>query len=315
MLQATYDRATKLGQVIYVVTEKSHADHVQNQLPGLDTDNLIIEPGRRGTAHCITMALDYVARRHDHNEPIAFIHADHHIRDVEGFIRSFEIAANVSKKNKEIVLIGVEPTYPSTGLGYIERDGIVEGTAGVYKVESFKEKPDFKIARKYLASGRYLWNCGYFVGSVNIFLNEIKHSAPNLDEAYRNLSNHELGSKEYDRTYLALGNEVIDIALIEKTRSLAVVSAQFDWMDIGSFKDLHDAVELDEMQNYFRGDSIHTIDVENVYIRNEESKPIAVIGMDNVVVVNTPDGIVVARKDISHRIGEIAKEIQAQDKK
>jgi len=154
-----------------------------------------------------------------------------------------------------------------------------------------------------------------WAGSINIFLDEIKHSAPNLDEAYSRLSGYELGSKEYNSAYLGLGNEVIDIALIEKTRSLAVVSAQFDWMDVGSFKDLHEVVELDEMKNYFRGDSIHVIDVENVYVRNEESKPVAVIGIDNVVVVNTPDGIVVARKDISHRIGEIAKEIQAQDKK
>ena len=100
--------------------------------------------------------------------------------------------------------------------------------------------------------------------------------------------------------------------MIEKARSLAVVSASFDWMDIGSFKDLHDVVPQDEQGNYFNGKNIHTIDVENVYIRNEEDKPIAVIGLDNIVVVNTPDGVLVSRKDVSHRTGEIAKKLQGR---
>jgi mannose-1-phosphate guanylyltransferase/mannose-1-phosphate guanylyltransferase/mannose-6-phosphate isomerase len=107
---------------------------------------------------------------------------------------------------------------------------------------------------------------------------------------------------------------VIDIALIEKAQSLAVVAASFDWMDVGSFKDLHDAVEKDERGNYTRGEAIHAMDVENVYIRNEESKPIAVIGLDNIVVVNTPDGILISRKDVSHRTGEVAKKLQAEGK-
>jgi mannose-1-phosphate guanylyltransferase len=118
-------------------------------------------------------------------------------------------------------------------------------------------------------------------------------------------------SDEYSKAYLALDNQVIDIALIEKAKSLSVVAASFDWMDVGSFKDLHDVVERDELGNHFRGDGINVIDVENVYVRNEEDKPIAVIGLDNIVVVNTSDGILVARKDVSHRTGEIAKKLQA----
>jgi len=118
-------------------------------------------------------------------------------------------------------------------------------------------------------------------------------------------------SEQYRDTYLSFENQVIDIALIEKAKSLTVVSANFDWMDVGSFKDLHDVVPRDEKGNYTSGENIHVIDVENVYIRNEEDdKPIAVIGLDNVVVVNTPDGILVSRKDVSHRTGEVAKKLQ-----
>ena len=313
ILQMTYARAKRLGDSVYVVTEASHSDHVKEQLSELPDEAFIIEPGRRGTAHCIIMALDYVARRHDHDEPIAFISADHHIRDTDGFARSFALAGKVSSERGEITLIGIEPTFAATGFGYIERDGVIDADSGVYKVESFKEKPDYETAQKYVATGNYLWNCGYFVGSVNTFLTETGRSSPDLQASYDTLSKIvSPTSSEYGVAYLALDNQVIDIALIEKAQSLAVVSASFDWMDVGSFKDLHDVVEQDEQGNHFRGEGINALDVENVYIRNEESKPIAVIGLDNIVVINTPDGILVARKDVSHRTGEVAKKLQLQ---
>jgi mannose-1-phosphate guanylyltransferase len=314
MLQTAYDRASKLGDTVYVVTEASHSGHVREQLPELPESAFLIEPGRRGTAHCIVFALDIIARLHNHDEPVAFIHSDHHVRDVGGFTRSFDLAAKVSQKNNRITLIGIEPTFPSTGFGYIKRDGTISASRGVFEVESFKEKPDYETAKKYVESGNYLWNCGYFVGSVNTFLNEMKRSAPDLLKSYTSLAAiAKVGSKKYKNTYLALDNQVIDIALIEKAKSLAVVSASFDWMDVGSFKDLHDVVPRNEQGNYTSGKNIHTIDVSNVYIRNEEDKPIAVIGLDNVVVVNTPDGILVSRKDISHRTGEVAKKLQSHN--
>ena len=313
MVQQAYDRATRLGETVYVVTEASHAGDLRAQLPELPDDAFLIEPGRRGTAHCIIFALDYIARRHDKDEPVAFIHSDHHVRDLSGFARSFTAAARVSTEHGEITLIGIEPTFAATGFGYIERDGVIDESAGVYNVESFKEKPDYETATRYVESGNYLWNCGYFVGSVNTFLGEMQRNAPELQTNYDKLAGiAEFGAQEYNDTYLSLDNQVIDIALIEKADKLAVVAASFDWMDIGNFKDLHDVVPKDEQNNYLSGENIHTIEVENVYVRNEEaSKPVAIIGLDNVVVVNTPDGILVARKDVSAKCGDIAKKLQA----
>jgi len=311
LLQTAYDRATRLGTTIYVVTEASHADHVKQQLPELPGDAFLIEPGRRGTAHCIIFALDTIARHHDKDEPVAFIHSDHHVRDIDGFARSFGVAAKASTLKHAIALIGIEPTYAATGFGYIERDGAIDSDSGVYMVQSFKEKPDRSTAQRYIDSGKYLWNCGYFVGSVNTFTAGMTAYAPDLMADFDKLAAiGEVGSDEYSQAYLSLDNQVIDVALIEKSKNLLVVSASFDWMDIGSFKDLHDNVAQDEQGNYFKGESIHHIDVSNVYVRNEEDKPIAVIGLDNIVVVNTPDGILVARKDVSHLAGEVAKKLQ-----
>ena len=315
LLQTAYDRAARLGDTIYVVTEAGHAHHVREQLSELPEEAFLIEPGRRGTAHCIVFALDVISRKHSRDEPIAFIHSDHHVSDIEGFVRSFNVAAQTSTELGEITLIGVEPTFPATGFGYIKRDGAINAENGVYHVESFKEKPDQQTAQQYIDSGKYLWNCGYFVGSVNTFLTEMDRSAPVLRKSFESLEAvPQPGGGEYQQAYLALDNQVIDVALIEKAKSLAVVAASFDWMDVGSFKDLHDVVPRDENDNYFKGENLHPIDVNGVYIRNEESKPVAVIGLTDVVVVNTPDGLLVARKDASHRTGEVAKKLQAEAK-
>jgi mannose-1-phosphate guanylyltransferase len=184
---------------------------------------------------------------------------------------------------------------------------------GVYNVESFKEKPDYDTAQAYVSSGEYLWNCGYFVGSVNTFLQEMQRSAPDLQANFDILTAvTEHGSDEYNQVYLTLDNQVIDVALIEKAQELAVVAANFDWMDIGNFKDLHDVVPKDKDSNYLKGENVYAIEVQNVYVRNEEvDKPVAVIGLDNVVVVNTPDGILVARKDVSAKAGDVAKKLQS----
>lgn len=315
MVQNTYERAKKISNDVYIVPDASHAHHIKDQLPQLDDDHFVVEPGRRGTANAILAALCHISRRHDPDEPIAFVSTDHNIRDVVGFKKSFKAAADASTSKGKIVLIGIEPTYPATGFGYIERNGESEGVAGAYDVTSFKEKPDFETAKKYLANGNYLWNCGYFVGSLNTFLREMEQSAPALKQNYDKISVVEnSNSDEYKEAYLSLESDSIDYALIEKASHLLVVPASFDWVDLGSFKDLHEANESDEKGNHFRGSGIEALEVENAYIRNEEEKPIAIIGLDNVVIVNTKDGILVARKDLSQKVGDIAKKIQSQEK-
>jgi mannose-1-phosphate guanylyltransferase/mannose-6-phosphate isomerase len=311
LLQQAFDRASLVGDSVYVVTEKSHANHVIEQLPELDASHVLIEPGRRGTAHCIIFALDYIARHHDNDEPVAFIHSDHNVRDVESFATSLKIAAKNSLERHEITLIGIEPTFPSTGFGYIERGGVINDKFNVYDVKSFKEKPNLEIAKKYLASGRYLWNCGYFVGSVNTFLNEMERSAPELTNHFNRLANiKEHSGTDYNDEYLSFDNQVIDIALIEKAKSLAVVAASFDWMDVGSFKDLYSVIPQDDNGNCLSGDNIYADNIENSYVRNETNIPVAVIGLDDVVIVNTKNGLLVSRIDVSQRVGDIAKKIQ-----
>lgn len=307
LLQETYRRARRLAEHVYVVSEEGHIQHVREQLPDLPEDAFIVEPARRGTANCIIAALAAIADRHDPQEPIAFTHSDHYIRDTDGFVNSIQVASDTSQANQSIVLVGVEPDYPATGFGYIQKDALLGQDQMVYRVKSFQEKPDFQTAKKYLASGNYLWNCGYFVGSTATFEAKMRAFAPDLLGSYERL--RAATPDQYQQVYLELETEAIDYALIEKVDDLLVVPASFDWMDLGSFNDLHKAIGGDECGNVVSG-PVRIEQVENSYVENQDEKPVVVIGLDNVVVVNTPNGILVARKDLSQKVGDISKQLE-----
>lgn len=307
LLQNTYDRIKTFSSQVFVITEQGHAHLVKEQLPKVPEDNFIIEPARRGTASCIVGGLAYMANKVDKNEPIAFVSADHYIRDVKGFEHSFKTAEGVSLKEGRIVLVGVEPDHPATGFGYIEKGNFFDEQSLIYDVASFREKPDFETAQKYTKSGNYLWNCGYFVGSINTFLKSMDRYAPKLKKNYKTLVNAG-GLEQATNLYLDFENEAIDYALIEKVKDLLVVPASFDWMDLGSFADLHKAVDSDEDGNHQKG-HVELVDVQNSFIQNHCSLPIAVIGLDNVAVINTDNGLLVMRKDMSQEVGDVAKKI------
>jgi mannose-1-phosphate guanylyltransferase len=311
LLQNTYERAKRVSDTTYVITEIGHAHHIKEQLPELNDDNFVIEPARRGTASCIVAALAHISSRHDADEPIIVSSADHFVRDADGFAHSFRVASEASARSGRIVLVGVEPDHPATGFGYIQKDGVFDEELFVYNVHSFKEKPAHDVAQEYVRSGNYLWNCGYFVGSLNTFKNNMKDHAPTLLDDYEKLVAAK-SPEEYEQTYLGFENETIDYGLIEKVDDLLVVPAAFDWMDLGSFGDIHKAVVSDEQGNYTNGNKVALVNVENSFVQNNEDKPIAVIGLDNVVVVNTPQGILVARKDLSQKVKEAVAQLEEQ---
>lgn len=305
LLQQTYDRAKGLSKKIYVISEASHVIHVREQLPNLPDDHFIVEPARRGTANCIALALAHISNYEDKDEPLVFLAADHFVRDVDGFTHSFKIAAEVSKNKKRIVLVGAEPNYPATGFGYIEKGKVLNEKYFVFNVKSFKEKPPFEVAKKYLKEGRFLWNCSYFVGSINVFETSMAKYAPGLFHNLKLLKQAQ--PDKYDEVYLGLKNDTIDYALIEKVPDLLVVPASFDWIDVGSFSDWYKVVEPDNDGNHITGEMVETLEIENSFIQNHCNKPLAVIGLDNVVVVNTKDGTLVVRKDLAQQVGDVSK--------
>lgn len=305
LLQNTYDRVKQLTETIYVMPESRLTLHMHEQLPELDEDHLIVEPGLRGTANCVLAALVQIAKRENPDEPIAFLWADHHVRDIAGFCHSLRVAVEMSKAQRRIVLVGVEPDYPATGFEYIEKGDLFDTQTFVYNVKSFQKRPAYDVAQQFLRSGRYLWNTGYTVGSVRTFTDAMQQYAPDLFANYEKLRSAST-TDGYSQTYLGFETAPIDFAFTLKIPNLLVVPASFDWIDVGSFSDMYKVVDHDVHGNYVQG-VVETEEVQNSFIENDEDKPIAVMGLDNVVVINTPHGILVARKDLSQKVGDISK--------
>jgi mannose-1-phosphate guanylyltransferase len=172
LLQNTYQRSQRISDRIYVVTERSHADEVKKQLPELADHQLIVEPARRGTASCFALALARISLHEPSDEPVVFLHADSHIANEEPFVQTVNCAGGQAKEHRRITLIGINPTYPATGFGYIEVGKQVANKEGlvVSEVVQFKEKPNLKTAQRYLTAGKYLWNMGLFTASTEVFV-------------------------------------------------------------------------------------------------------------------------------------------------
>ena len=311
LLQNTIQRveAVTSKDKIFVISDDSHVKHVREQLSHLEDDHILAEPGRRGTASCIAWALSVVEKKgFSEDEPIFFLWADHLIRSSEGFAATAYKAGELAESQSKIVFIGVEPSYPSTGLGYIKKEKQLDDWYDVYHFGTFVEKPDHKTAQKYFESGNYLWNTGYLVGNLSTFKRHFNDEAPDMSDRFNVLSN----AKNIKDAYLSLKSMAVEYVFSEKIKEALVVPGNFDWMDIGSFNDLHDVSVQDDSGNHIHGSSVELESTTNSYIRNETDVPVAVIGLDNVVVVNTANGVLVTNKNYSQKVGDVAKRLQSK---
>jgi mannose-1-phosphate guanylyltransferase len=315
LLQNTCARVKKLAdpERIFIVSEASHADHVIDQLDGeVPAENILAEPARRGTASCFVLALNEIKRRGLDDQAIFFLWSDHVIRDTRGFVGTATQAAMLAEKFEKMVFVGVEPTFASTGLGYMEKGERLEnGFKNAFELKKFVEKPDRKTATHYFQSGNYLWNTGYLVATRSTLEREIKDHSDQLWQSYQEL----LKSKDVKETYLGFENQVIDKALSEKVTDGLVVPGTFDWLDVGSFLDLHGASEQDVEGNHLKGENIEVEQVTNSYVRNEQDLPVAVIGLDNVAVIATKNGLLVTNKTYAQKVGDVSKRLNNKENK
>jgi mannose-1-phosphate guanylyltransferase/mannose-6-phosphate isomerase len=312
LLQNTYDRVSDLSSEVFVITEKSHSRFVIKQLPDMPRRNFLVEPARRGTASCVILALAEIKRRKLDDQAVLFLWADHLIQDSKKFAASTKKAAELAETEQRPVFLGVEPTFPSTGFGYMQKGK--QFSKGVYELKQFVEKPDKKTAQRYVKSKNYLWNTGYLLGTLSTFERELKAHAPRLWNGYQELSEAYLPMTK-KKIYLGFVSEAVDYALSEHIPDALVVPGTFDWADVGSFRDLYGVSEQDEAGNHLNGENIELEEVTNSYVRNESEVPVAVIGVENVAVINTENGVLVTNTEQAQKVGDIAKRLQAKDNK
>jgi mannose-1-phosphate guanylyltransferase len=315
LLTATVRRLPPLAKPAdtYVVCGPSHAAAARKLVRELPAGNVIVEPCARNTAPCVGLAALHVAARHPHGI-VAMLPADHHIARPEAFREAIAEAARLAEKG-HIVTIGIRPHAPETGYGYLKVGakvpGKVRGRNQARKVERFVEKPDVVTAARYLADGHYLWNSGMFVFRADVILEEIRRAMPVLGEQLEAIQ-QSIGTPRYRRTLARVFPDCpsisIDYGVMEKSQRIVVVPADFGWSDVGSFAALPEVRQVDHLGNLVEGDGL-VIDGRNNVVLATRGRPVAVVGLDEVVVVDAGDAILVCRKDRAQDVRKAVDEL------
>jgi len=311
MIQATVNRLSGLVEKenIYVITNELQRSEVIIQLADIPTENIIEEPFGRNTAACIGLA-SVIIKAKDPNAVTVVLPADHIIKDEDKFRQILENAANYANESKGLVTIGITPTRPETGYGYIQiNDNPV--AENIFKVYTFAEKPNYATAVRFVESGDFLWNSGMFIWRVDVILDEIKNLMPDLYEGLilieKCLTKPNF-KEELKSVYAKLKKISIDYGILEKSSKVFLTKASFNWSDVGSWEEVYQLSEKNENGNAKVG-NVYTKMVADSYIYSPD-KVTAVIGLDNVIVINHHDTLLICRRDKAQDVKEIVDHLK-----
>ena len=312
---------------IYIVTGEHLAQAIREAEVGVPGDNVIAEPCKRNTGGCLAFAAAHVLAHHGGDAAgisMAVITADHLIGDSERFRRMVDVALEMAERKGVLATHGIVPTRPETGYGYIQAKDIDDpvsesGGISVFPVAAFHEKPNHDKAEDFIATGSYFWNSGMFFWRIDTFLEELDAARPDMAEAVRGM--HEAMEANDKGTvtsiFEALEDISIDYALMEHAKQVVVVRADYPWDDVGAWTSLDRTREHDDQGNVAQGGPV-LIDTHNSIVFNNagaEEMAVSVVGMDNVVVVVSRDGILVVPKDRAQDVRHAVTELKARGAK
>jgi len=316
MLQETVDRIEPLiplARVVVVVGEE-HVATVRAQVPGLPLENIIVEPGPRGTAPCIGLAA-VVLQQRDAAATMAVFPADHRIADAAGFRQAIAAAAQIAQEGY-LVTLGIAPDHAHTGYGYIERGasrGEVNGLPA-FAVQRFTEKPDEATAQHFVDSGEYYWNGGIFIWRAATILAEMADLLPGLYAELQSLAQAWDSPQRREVLAAAWGRVTritIDYGIMEKAARVAVVPVDIGWDDVGNWATLSGLVEGDDAGNVIRGDGRPLLlDTHDTYVYTSTGRLVATVGLEGFVVVDTPDALLVCPKDQAQAVRDAVKKLK-----
>ncbi|QDT97001.1 mannose-1-phosphate guanylyltransferase [Gimesia aquarii] len=302
MIQATTERCNHLtdDQHIWIATNRVLAEEIQNQLPKIPPEQILIEPVPRNTAPCIGLAAIHLLKQ-DPEAIMLVASSDQIIQPESGFHSTIKLATTlIEAKPDTLVLIGVPPTHPATGYGYIQCGPPLETLKlNGYQVQEFKEKPDPQTAQRYCDEGNHLWNCGIFVWKAQAILESFARFEPEMHKHLMLISDA-IQTPHYEdvlnQNFPAMKSESIDYAILEKSKdNVAVIQADFEWDDVGNWINLQKYYPADSDGNTIIG--LHCgIDTSNNIIRTTDDHLIATIGVENFLIVHTPDATLMAPK-------------------
>jgi mannose-1-phosphate guanylyltransferase len=316
MIQQSIARLEKLIDIsqIFIVTNELYAELIKAQIPHLPHANIIIEPVGRNTAPCIGLASIIIEDRFPDSTMIV-IPSDHIIENEEGFVQILKTAVEVAQDNSNLVTLGIQPTYPETGYGYIESsDQFKEiNELNVHKVNKFVEKPDFETAQSYLESGNFFWNSGIFVWKIETIRAYIKELMPEMHDILETMKTV-FDSEDRDAIirseFLKMPDQSIDYGIMEKVNNIYVIPCVFGWDDVGSWTALERISDLDENGNVIKG-NILNLDTKRCIIESN-GKLIATLGVEDLIIVDTEDVTLICTKDKAQEVKLLLKELRMQ---
>lgn len=304
MLQKTVQRL--LSQVamhdIYIVTTQDQKELVKQHLPRLPEENIILEPFGMNTAPCIALSVEYLKARYAESEVMLVLPADHVIRDVNGFLHSL-VPAEAEARNGNLITFGIVPDYPATGYGYIEAGEKIK--PGVHRVTRFKEKPDRETAEQFINAGNFFWNSGMFCWSISAISQAFEQHLPEAMHIAARIADHwEANGLDADVSdlYRTMPKLPIDIGIMEKADNCCVIPVSYGWSDVGSWKALAEITPCRADNNYFSHSGV-ALSAKDNYINTH--KFTAVIGLNDICLVETDDAILVCAKDQAERVKDI----------
>jgi mannose-1-phosphate guanylyltransferase len=326
MLQQTVARLRPMipAQRVWTVTNNEQADELRNHLPSAARKQVLVEPVGRNTAAAIALAAIHIRNKVRGDALMAVLPADLHIANAKKYLRIAKQALQVAAEPGRMVVLGIPPTRPETGFGYIQCDAkpIFKEPFAVYPVRAFTEKPALRLAKKYLASGHYRWNSGMFFWRVTTFLDQLKKHLPKTDAALEELA-LAIGTRSYESKlraiYPRLENISVDYALLENTvrekgiPRVFAIPADVGWSDIGSWTAVHERVRQDSRGNAISGDGC-VVDADGNFVWSP-GKFVGLIGVRDLVVVETPDALLICPRERSQDAGKIVKWLEAKGRK
>lgn len=297
---------------IFIVTGLSQQKTCAKQVPGVPRENIIEEPVPRGTA----AAIGYAALRlivSDHEAVLIVVPADLIVSPVDRFIRTLTVCSQVAEKDEVLVTIGVRPTFPATGFGYIcqGRKYTEVSRRKIFSVRAFKEKPDSETAKRYTAAGNYYWNSGIFIFRASSILSAIEKHLPRLYTGLMRVKasvGTRRGKKVVEEEYSALESISIDKGVMDKADNLKMIEANFAWQDVGSWLSFESSLAKDADGNAVRGDFV-SVGSKNL-IAISESGVIAAAGVSGLIIVHTADATLVCSKESAQKVREIVKKLE-----
>ncbi|MBA2498614.1 MAG: mannose-1-phosphate guanylyltransferase [Chitinophagaceae bacterium] len=313
LIQQTFDRYSKVvdAENIFVITSEEYIPIVKEQLPAIPHENIIGEPFRKNTAPCIA----YISFKLSQKDPEACMvvaPSDNLVMDNVEFVKMVDKGFDFVCHINSLVTLGMKPTYPNTGYGYIQHDSL-EAASGVFKVKTFTEKPNLELAKTFIESGDFLWNAGIFIWKVKNVLAAFEKFLPEMYEAFsadKDKFNTSEEKAAIEQIYPQCASISIDFGIMEKADNVYVIPASFGWSDLGTWNSAWDSMEKDNQGNAVAGKHVLLMDTNRSVVHVPDKKMVVLQGLDDFIVSDTPDVLLVCKKEKEQDIKEFVAEIK-----